>query len=105
MLRIDAVRGLGEVRVHVGSSCRVLSWAPAGKRILLRCGRYVEERTPRGSVAARVLSPGPTSWLPGSSTALLSFRRGDLWTWTPRAGARLLVRNAAPFPDPLSLSD
>jgi photosystem II stability/assembly factor-like uncharacterized protein len=82
----------------LSSHCQQLAWSDDSMRLLLTCGRAVEERTTDGYLAVWAELPLPVSWLPGSHRTLLFYRGGALWRWNP--GGRILrfVDHAAPVP-------
>jgi len=79
---------------RIGPACGLRAWSDDSARVLVICGSHVEERSATGAlVAQRTLSP-TASWVAGSHTSVLFFRRDGLWRWTPGLSARLIVQHA-----------
>jgi photosystem II stability/assembly factor-like uncharacterized protein len=80
----------------VVAGCRLLSWSNDNRSLFLRCGRELVQRSPNGSLLARVkLHSGTTASAAPDGTILL-FRRGKLWSWNASAGLKKIINGATP---------
>jgi hypothetical protein len=86
----DGVRAVA----RIGPACGLRAWSEDSARVLVICGSHVEERSATGVLVAQSTLSPTASWVPGSHTSVLFFRRDGLWRWTPGLSARLIVHDA-----------
>lgn len=85
------------VRVaRLPARCVLRAWADTGAAVLASCPGGVAIVRVTGRMVLGPRLPADAEWAPGSDDTLLFFRRGALWRWTARTGARAIVKAASP---------
>ncbi|HZU13854.1 MAG TPA: hypothetical protein VFB58_13515 [Chloroflexota bacterium] len=93
-LRLGTIRG-SAAATRLVTACRLRSWSPDGSRLLAQCGTRTLVLSGSGRVMAAVSGYRDALWGPGGAAVLL-YRDGGLWRWSPGSRPVLLLPDAAP---------